>query len=510
MSTSYDQVEYDSYPFPQSSPERLATIATLMGMQPAKLEKCRVLELGCSSGGNIIPLADRFAGSSFVGIDASVKAIEKGQAAIAATRMTNIELRQADILDVDASYGQFDYIVIHGVYSWVPAHVQKKVLEIFAERLNENGVAYVSYNTYPGWHFRGMIRDVMAYHAKFFDTPEQQLNEARSLVNFLSKSVPVDNNPYGLLLSRELELLKDKHSYYLYHEFLEEFNVPLYFHQLAERLEQHGLQYLGEADFSSMSASNFPPQVERMLKGVSDDTIRMEQYMDFVRNRMFRQTLVCHKSVTLNREIGWETILSLFVASNARTEQENDLHSSKPVTFARPGSTMTTREPLVKAAMECLAEHWPKSIRFTDLVTLARRKLDPTPQLISPERVRHEQRAIAVPLLRCFATTHVDLSVCPTAFSLKPDELPMVSNLARYQAGESNQLTNLNHQTVSVSDIQRQLMLRLDGKNDRKLVAHDEGSEIRDPARIREMLSGVLESNLNSLAKKALLLPQTK
>jgi SAM-dependent methyltransferase len=197
-------------------------------------------------------------------------------------------LRQADILDVDASYGQFDFIIIHGVYSWVPAHVQKKVLEIFAERLNENGVAYVSYNTYPGWHFRGMIRDVMAYHAKFFDSPEQQLHEARSLVNFLSKTVPVENNPYGLLLSRELELLKDKHSYYLYHEFLEEFNVPLYFHQFAERLEEHGLQYLGEADFSSMSASNFPPNVERMLKGVSDDTIRMEQYMDFVRNRMFR------------------------------------------------------------------------------------------------------------------------------------------------------------------------------------------------------------------------------
>jgi SAM-dependent methyltransferase len=168
--SSYDQVEYDSYPFPQSSPERLATIATLMGMQPGKLEKCRVLELGCSSGGNIIPLADRFANSNFVGIDASVKAIEKGQATIVATGLTNIELRQADILNVDASYGQFDFIIIHGVYSWVPAHVQKKILEIFAERLTENGVAYVSYNTYPGWHFRGMIRDVMAYHAKFFDT----------------------------------------------------------------------------------------------------------------------------------------------------------------------------------------------------------------------------------------------------------------------------------------------------------------------------------------------------
>ncbi|MFO0942788.1 MAG: methyltransferase regulatory domain-containing protein [Pirellulales bacterium] len=382
-------------------------------------------------------------------------------------------------------------------------------------------MAYVSYNTYPGWHFRGMIRDVMAYHAKFFDSPEQQLGEARSLVNFLSKSVPVEDNPYGMLLSRELEQLKDKHSYYLYHEFLEEFNEPIYFHQLAERLDQHGLQYLGEADFSSMSASNFPPQVEKMLRTVSNDTIRMEQYMDFVRNRMFRQTLVCHRSVELQRDVPWQNALKLFVSSNSRPAESVDLHSTQPITYSRPGSTMTTREPLVKAAMAVLSEHWPRSVMMSELVTLARRKLNSNPQLLSPEQVRQEQQIIAQPLIRCYATTHVDLSYLPTTFATTIAEYPKATAFARHQAQQSNRLTNLNHQSVGLTDLQRHLIGKMDGQHDRtqlleylveqvvqgNLIAHDAGIEVRDEARIREMLSGILEQNLQQILRKSLLVP---
>ncbi|MBI2478687.1 MAG: class I SAM-dependent methyltransferase [Planctomycetia bacterium] len=217
--TSYDQVEYSSYPFQQSHPDRLATIATLFGMHPPRLDDCRVLELGCSSGGNLIPMADQLPQARFVGIDASTKAIEKGNQTIRAVGLQNIELRHADILKLDDALGEFDYIITHGVFSWVPQPVQDKILDLCAKQLAPNGVAYVSYNTYPGWHFRGMIRDVMSYHAQFFETPQRQLNEARALVDFLAKSVPTENNPYGMLLSRELELLRDKQGYYLFHEF---------------------------------------------------------------------------------------------------------------------------------------------------------------------------------------------------------------------------------------------------------------------------------------------------
>lgn len=518
--TSYDEVEYASFPFQQSHPERLATIATLFGMQPAKLDRCRVLELGSSSGGNLIPLADRFTNGRFLGVDASTKAIEKGRQTIQALDLRNIDLRHADIMQLDESVGEFDYILVHGVFSWVPSAVQDKILELCSRQLAPQGTAYISYNTYPGWHFRGMIRDVMAYHGQFFDTPQRQLNEARALVNFLSKSVPTEKNPYGMLLSRELKLLQDKQDYYLFHEYLEDINDPLYFHQFMQRATSHGLQYLGESDFSSMSASNFPPHVERLLRHVSDDTIRMEQYMDFVRNRMFRQTLLCRADVTLDRTISPERVFDLFVASNARPAQEIDPRSRDTVTFERPGSAMTTSEPLVKAAMLHLVQQWPRPVYFRDLLNAARRALNPGPLVLDAARVKREAELVAAPLIRCYSTTHVDLSFNPPNVTLQPPEFPLAPRLARYQATESNRVTNLWHQTVHLSDLQRQLLKVLDGSHDRAalveqlagqaasgaLVVHDQGSAVTDAQRSRELLMEILDKNLEQIAGRGLLL----
>src|SRR5262245_31623646 len=169
--TSYDEVPYESLPFAQTHPDRLDTVATLFGMRPAGADRCRVLELGCAAGGNLIPMALSLPQSRFLGIDQSARQIADGQKIVEALGLTNVELKQLSITDVDAGFGAFDYIVCHGVYSWVPATVQDKILEVCATNLAPQGVAYVSYNTYPGWHMRGMLRNIMCYHARRFDDP---------------------------------------------------------------------------------------------------------------------------------------------------------------------------------------------------------------------------------------------------------------------------------------------------------------------------------------------------
>jgi SAM-dependent methyltransferase len=169
---SYDEVPYDSYPFAQSHPFRLATQARLFGMTPTHPRRARVLELGCASGGNLLPLAEVFPEATIVGLDASARQIEQGHEAIRVLGYKNIELRHANILDIDESLGTFDYIIAHGVYSWVPDDVQRKLLDICSKNLAEQGVAYVSYNTFPGWRLRGMIRDLMSYRARFFPIRE--------------------------------------------------------------------------------------------------------------------------------------------------------------------------------------------------------------------------------------------------------------------------------------------------------------------------------------------------
>ena len=173
--TPYDEFAYVSRAHPQTHPSRLAALAKLFGMQPAPLSGCRVLELGCASGGNLLPMAAQTPSASFLGIDLSGRQIADGQAVIAELGLSNIGLRHLGIAHVDESLGKFDYIIAHGVYSWVPQEMQEKILSICKENLAPNGVAYVSYNTYPGWRMRGMIRDMMLYHARPFGETSLQV-----------------------------------------------------------------------------------------------------------------------------------------------------------------------------------------------------------------------------------------------------------------------------------------------------------------------------------------------
>src|SRR5712692_4297077 len=147
---TYDEIPYPNLSHVQSHPDALATLATLLGLAPAPIDRCRVLEIGCATGGNLIPMALSLPGSSFLGIDSSARQIEMGQAAVAAVGLGNVQLRQMDIRQVTPELGEFDYIIAHGVFSWVPKDVRDQLLTICKQNLAPNGVAFVSYNVYPG------------------------------------------------------------------------------------------------------------------------------------------------------------------------------------------------------------------------------------------------------------------------------------------------------------------------------------------------------------------------
>jgi SAM-dependent methyltransferase len=227
--TSYDVLPYFSAPFQATHPDRLAVVATLFGLKPVSAERCRVLELGCAAGGNLIPLAVALPQSRFVGIDQSARQVAEGQQIVRELSLKNIELHATDILDVDDNYGMFDYIICHGVYSWVPEPVQNKILAICARLLQADGVGYISYNTLPGWHMQGMIRDMMCYHIGRSPggSPASQVGQARALLNFLARSVREEKSPYGLLLERTLGRLQGLSDSYLFHEYLEDCNELL-------------------------------------------------------------------------------------------------------------------------------------------------------------------------------------------------------------------------------------------------------------------------------------------
>lgn len=180
--------------------------------------------------------------SEFVGVELSKRQNEEARQQAEAIGLKNIDLRNVSIMDIDESFGEFDYIIAHGVISWVPLEVQHKMLEVCGKRLKPNGVAYLSYNTYPGWHMRGMIRDMMNIHAGPFKDPVQRIQQARALLDFLAKQCRQENTPFGMFLKQELELLSKQADGYLFHEHLEENNHPIYFHEFVKMFMPKGLR----------------------------------------------------------------------------------------------------------------------------------------------------------------------------------------------------------------------------------------------------------------------------
>ncbi|VTS06326.1 methyltransferase regulatory domain-containing protein [Tuwongella immobilis] len=517
---AYDEVPYESYPFTQAHPNRMATVATLFGLRPTPFTKCRVLELGSAAGGNLIPMALESPESEFVGIDLSARQIDDGKRLIEQLGLTNIKLISGSILDIDASYGQFDYVICHGVFSWVPNEVQDKILEIAGTMMTPQGVAYISYNTYPGWHMRGMIRDMMRYHSERFNSPKIRTRQARALLDFLSQSVKQEGSAYAALLKQEVETLRHQADHYLYHEHLEEINEPLYFHQFAERAGSKGLQYLGESRVGTMVLSNFGPDIEKTLRILATDQIMVEQYMDFLRNRMFRETLLVSNRVQPNWSVQPEVLRRFFVASAAAPVGDpGDLNSPDNISFKSPsGMSMATTQPLLKAAMVVLRKNWPQPIQFDKLREEARTLLGGN---ASTEQVAKDQQLLAVGLLNCYMGSDlIELHTHQPTFTREPGDKPIVSPLARLQAATGPAVTNRRHEVVRLNDLDRQIVPLLDGSMDRAaildklvtlaksgvLTVQQDNNTLTDEARIREAMKGVVDPSLRGLAGHALLI----
>jgi len=469
-SCSYDEIPYQSDPFPQTHPGVLSTIATLFGMQPPPVDHCRVLEIGCAAGGNLMPMALELPESTFVGIDLSGRQIGEAKETAKILGLQNVKFQKANVMEIGPDFGEFDYIITHGVYSWVPRPVADKIMEVSVKNLSPNGVSYISYNTLPGWHMRGMIRDMMCYHTKQFARPQIRVRQARALLKFLADSVPGEKNPYGIYLKNELEFLQKMRESYIYHEHLEKENNPIYFYQFVERAEAAGLQYVGEAAFGAMAqaAHDLPANVMATLQQVSPHLINREQYMDFVRNRTFRQTLLCHKEVTLDHSLKPEYMTSLFAASPAKpVAAAADVSAKDPLEFRLPaGLTVPIRQPITKAAMMHLSEIWPRGIAFNDLRTSARARLDPKAQ---PDEVAasRDGHSLAASFQSLYALGLIELSTRELPTSPKLSERPVASPLVRLQAQRGHVVTNRRHRGVGVDELERRVLEYLDGHHDR-------------------------------------------
>ena len=363
---SYDEVPYDSQAFHETHPDHLATIARLHGLKPVAPSQARVLELGCASGGNLIPMALSLPEARLVGVDLSARQVADGQKVVERLGLKNLDLRAQSLADLDAGLGPFDYIICHGVYSWVPPALRERILEICHRHLSDQGVAFISYNTYPGWHGLQMIREMMLYHTADLAEPGAKVKAVRQFLGGLTANVADPMTPYAQMLRREIEQLLQKTDSYLLHEYLEEENEPVYYHQFLETAARHGLMVLADARPKTSTEAAGPAVLAFLESLGGQDVARQEQYMDFLRGRTFRRSLLVKQGAEISARTSAAAVGELWaMAACGPISPMPDIFTDHPEEFRTSSGQqqITTNSPIMKAAMVVLVESWPGSVR---------------------------------------------------------------------------------------------------------------------------------------------------
>lgn len=522
MSNSYDTVPYHSKPFYACHPDCLAVMGVLLGMSPTRPAQSRILEIGCASAGNLLPIALQYPGSQCVGLDLSPVQIALGQEAIRDIGIANLDLRAQSLTDIDASWGKFDYIICHGVYSWVPEFVRAKILEICQTNLAPQGIAYISYNTYPGWFARKTLRDIMTYHVKRIADPHERVAQARQMLSFLeTKGLPTDS-PSAEALRRLIVELKDVSDYYIFHEYLEDENQPFYFHEFMTAAQAHGLQYMGNS-WHHIDLDTLDPEAKATLLNISEDIVQLEQFTDFLNNRPFRRSLLCSDRLSLDRNPPPNVVARLHVAALAEPVSANpDCYSNAPESFVvRDKRRGTTDQPLTKTFFTVLAEAWPDSIPFETLwATVERRLADH--DCLTPELAAHGRDALAQTLLQAYLGNFASLHIDPFPFAIVPSPRPRASRLARWQLAKNHvDLSNLRHAVVKLDRVDQILLPYLDGSRTRTQLIEtlaglsragklsftaDDGTALFGE-RLDLIIAETVDASLTRLARKSLLEP---
>src|SRR5262249_35449883 len=154
----------------------------------------------------------------------------------------------------------------------------------------------------------------------------------------------------------------------------------------------HGLQYLADTDLGTMFPQGVPPEVRAALYDLGGDLLGREQYLDFLTNRSFRQTLMCHADIPLRRQLRPEQVAAFQIAALVEwVSPPPHLNSPTMEQFRGPtGAPVATNHPLTKAALVHLAEIWPRALSFDELQAAARARLGAN-RLVIQDAARYDQ-----------------------------------------------------------------------------------------------------------------------
>jgi SAM-dependent methyltransferase/methyltransferase-like protein len=510
LKSAYNAVAYDHGVYRQSHPDRLAVAAALRGITAVNVECCRVLEIGCGSGGNLIPMVEQLPGSGFLGIDLSERQIETGLNIVHELELPNIELRCQDIMEFPGDAGQFDYIIAHGVYSWVPRSVQQKLLAICRAHLAPRGIAFISYNTYPGWRLKEVAREMMLYHARQAGDAAECAARGRQIVQFVSEQTP-DSGSYRNVMRDNQKGIAGGSDRYLLHDEMEVVNDPRYFWHFMEEANAHGLAYVGESSADPDPWVKISAPVREMIGKMSADWLEQEQYLDFLVNRTFRSSVLClAETAAANASPAWNRVRDVYIAGNApEFSAGTNAQGRASFKFGTGDYQVVLSDPRSIAVMRHLHRAWPSPVPFAELLSayVNQPAEDPIPNNAAEILERVIEAYHSWGLVELWSRPSSVISPTPGIF-------PRTTRYARWQAAHSRVVTSLRHSAFNLDGALGQLIPLLDGTRDRKALAaeilgqSDSGIVPSWPHKNRMEFDELLDGILKQLASSRLILKE--
>lgn len=486
----YQELGYPSYLHPQLHPDRLATMAWLFGLQPADPQTCRYLELGCGTGHSLIAFANDLPGAQFSGVDFSQGMIEEGRQVASQLGLQNLTLTAADLLaDPSPVAGRFDYIVMHGMFSWTPERVRERMLEICRDHLTENGVAYVSFNALPGYLLPAMLRD-----AAFSPGSKMtSIADAECAVETV-RSLPFDELPalrHDLLRPCLENVLQANRQQVIFDEFAD-INEAYRFSEVCELASAYGLRYVTEAGIENWTTRTLSPAAQQLLANLSEDPVRRMEYRDCLRLTRFHAALFCRAAWSPATSPVADRATQLLVSTRAYpVSAAPEIRGSGRQSFASTeGAEVTLADPFLKSMLQVLHERRPQRMRVPELVRIACERA-------GVGDVRESTHRLESLMLPFWETGMIDLFWHMPELAVAAGESPLVSPFARLCADAGSQIVPSLLGCASFLDTEadRLLLLALDGTKDRASLSGEFGLDAEE-----------LDSKLREFARMGLLL----
>ena len=470
--------QYPSRVHEKATPMSMRRIACLFGLVPSEVRESRVLEVGCGAGANIISLALLYPHARFKGIDESGNAIKQARSTARKLQVKNVNFEEVSLTSHEIK-GRFDYIMAPGIYSWISTEARRRLLGQVEIALTDNGLAYFSYNTYPGWNTPRAVRDMMVFHTRGFPDMETKAREAKKMLNFVLANNKDVKSPYTDALQGEAALLSDLEEYWFCKEYLSEINEPVYLADFIAAANSNAMTYVGDMDLEYMYLGNYKELAQNQL-GELTTAVRQEQYMDFIVNRRVRNTILSkaagvNRSVTAARLKDFRFRLRLL----PKTPISEVTYAQDVVELMSPANqditvNVTGTERI--AFVEYMVSTHPKALSMEEICTGAEEKAGQTMEKLLEPLQRFLVGGIASGLCICERE--------PDLFVLNPTEKPAVFAFAQHQSKTGVLVNNTRHQTIRITTVDQYILPFLDGKH--------EMSEL-----VRELQKSVENGDLN-------------